>query len=491
MEKALPTHGSNSTHIDGGSLGKDEQEHATIIGEAFSSWKTWRSIDDDGSLEQRNSDVHSHHRNDNNKPLEKDGEDSHRIDAISESNYGSDTLTSYIRPEFTSKSWEVENAQPLVSSGLSRTHTLPRTRSLPEIRIPDDYETVVDDKLETNSLQDNVITFLSADQLHGTPLKSIDDKDLHHSGDTRNHVGRFIRGYAEEAGGENEAVIKNVARTTIPTNGTEYSFAVQSNDLGQHLSQESGNMSGTAQNGKRKVNNNAKKSSRKRRKCPKNNRAANLLSNMPQTSDFVGETTMMLEQPISQMGGLYTVQISPANPEMQAVIQQQPVSTVQQPLQFEHVPADEVRTEKIQVGKVEDANQQWFTSKDDKNSFQDKGVKWRMGMWSKDEVKLLKENIDKYCKMQNIENPCQLIFGTPKDERKQFYKSIAKGISRPLFAIYRKTLRLYDRKNYIGKYSEEEVEKLRNLHTKHGNDWTTIGNLIGRSAASVKDRCRL
>ena len=39
------------------------------------------------------------------------------------------------------------------------------------------------------------------------------------------------------------------------------------------------------------------------------------------------------------------MQISPANPEMQAVIQQQPVSTVQQPLQFEHVPADEVRTE--------------------------------------------------------------------------------------------------------------------------------------------------
>ena len=27
------------------------------------------------------------------------------------------------------------------------------------------------------------------------------------------------------------------------------------------------------------------------------------------------------------------------------------------------------------------------------------GVKWRMGMWSKDEVKLLKENIDKYCKV--------------------------------------------------------------------------------------------
>ena len=67
----------------------------------------------------------------------------------------------------------------------------------------------------------------------------------------------------------------------------------------------------------------------------------------------------------------------------------------------------------------------------------------------------------------------------------------AKGITRPLFAIYRKTLRLYDNKNYIGKYSEEEVVKLEELHAKYGHDWATIGNYLGRSAASVKDRCRL
>lgn len=29
------------------------------------------------------------------------------------------------------------------------------------------------------------------------------------------------------------------------------------------------------------------------------------------------------------------------------------------------------------------------------------------------------------------------------------------------------------------------------LREKHGNDWATIGAALGRSASSVKDRCRL
>lgn len=51
--------------------------------------------------------------------------------------------------------------------------------------------------------------------------------------------------------------------------------------------------------------------------------------------------------------------------------------------------------------------------------------------------------------------------------------------------------RLYDNHNHIGKYSSEEVNKLRELHVKHGNNWQAIAAHLGRSAASVKDRCRL
>ena len=53
------------------------------------------------------------------------------------------------------------------------------------------------------------------------------------------------------------------------------------------------------------------------------------------------------------------------------------------------------------------------------------------------------------------------------------------------------TPRMYDTKNHVGRYTEEEVEQLRNLRAIHGNRWGTIGALMGRSAASVKDRVRV
>lgn len=50
---------------------------------------------------------------------------------------------------------------------------------------------------------------------------------------------------------------------------------------------------------------------------------------------------------------------------------------------------------------------------------------------------------------------------------------------------------MYDNRNHVGKYTPDEIEKLKALREKHGNDWATIGAALGRSASSVKDRCRL
>lgn len=49
----------------------------------------------------------------------------------------------------------------------------------------------------------------------------------------------------------------------------------------------------------------------------------------------------------------------------------------------------------------------------------------------------------------------------PKDERKDFYRTIAQGLNRPLFNIYRRVIRMYDSKNYIGRYSDDELQKLQ------------------------------
>jgi hypothetical protein len=134
-------------------------------------------------------------------------------------------------------------------------------------------------------------------------------------------------------------------------------------------------------------------------------------------------------------------------------------------------------------------NQCWFSPKDDKDNPQ--GIKWKSGMWSKTENEVLRRNIDEYLKTNNISTAEEVIFELSKEERKDFYRTIARGIKRPLFAVYRRVLRMYDKKNYLGKYTTSEVDQLKELRQKHGNDWAAIGAAMNRSASSVKDRCRL
>ncbi|XP_057710648.1 cyclin-D-binding Myb-like transcription factor 1 isoform X2 [Corythoichthys intestinalis] len=144
--------------------------------------------------------------------------------------------------------------------------------------------------------------------------------------------------------------------------------------------------------------------------------------------------------------------------------------------------------EKAEVAAV---SQAWFTTKEDKDSLANKGHKWRQGMWSKEEIDILMSNIEQYVKSRGVEDPAEIVFEMSKEERKDFYRSVAVGLNRPLFAVYRRVLRMYDNRNHVGKYTPGEIEKLKSLRDRHGNDWATIGAALGRSASSVKDRCRL
>ncbi|KAM9402748.1 cyclin-D-binding Myb-like transcription factor 1 isoform 3-T4 [Salvelinus alpinus] len=139
--------------------------------------------------------------------------------------------------------------------------------------------------------------------------------------------------------------------------------------------------------------------------------------------------------------------------------------------------------------EISPVSQAWFTTKEDKDTLVNKGHKWKQGMWSKEEIDLLMSNIQQYVKGRGMEDPAEIIFEMSKEERKDFYRSVAWGLNRPLFAVYRRVLRMYDNRNHVGK-SSEDVYVFR-LRQKHGNDWATIGAALGRSASSVKDRCRL
>ncbi|XP_011611498.2 cyclin-D-binding Myb-like transcription factor 1 [Takifugu rubripes] len=159
--------------------------------------------------------------------------------------------------------------------------------------------------------------------------------------------------------------------------------------------------------------------------------------------------------------------------------------------QIQILQEDEDSPSPSQSAEVSLVSQAWFTTKEDKDTLTNKGHKWKQGMWSKEEIDILINNIDRYVKGRGIDDPAEIIFEMSKEERKDFYRSVALGLNRPLFAVYRRVLRMYDNRNHVGKYTPEEIEKLKALKEKHGNDWATIGAALGRSASSVKDRCRL
>ncbi|RVE56512.1 hypothetical protein OJAV_G00221770 [Oryzias javanicus] len=159
--------------------------------------------------------------------------------------------------------------------------------------------------------------------------------------------------------------------------------------------------------------------------------------------------------------------------------------------QIEILQEEEASESPKQKTEVSPVSQAWFTTKEDKDTLVNKGHKWKQGMWSKEEIDLLMSNIDRYVKGRGIQDPSEIIFEMSKEERKDFYRSVALGLNRPLFAVYRRVLRMYDNRNHVGKYTPEEIERLKTLREKHGNDWATIGASLGRSASSVKDRCRL
>ena len=53
--------------------------------------------------------------------------------------------------------------------------------------------------------------------------------------------------------------------------------------------------------------------------------------------------------------------------------------------------------------------------------------------------------------IRKLGDAVSVIFQMSKEERKDFYRFIAKGLQRPLFAVYRRVIRMYDSKNHVGK----------------------------------------
>ena len=59
--------------------------------------------------------------------------------------------------------------------------------------------------------------------------------------------------------------------------------------------------------GKRKLNENCKKSSKNRQKALKNQKAEDLVQNVNESQNFVGGATMIIDQPISQVSNVHSI----------------------------------------------------------------------------------------------------------------------------------------------------------------------------------------
>ncbi|XP_028407706.1 cyclin-D-binding Myb-like transcription factor 1 [Dendronephthya gigantea] len=137
---------------------------------------------------------------------------------------------------------------------------------------------------------------------------------------------------------------------------------------------------------------------------------------------------------------------------------------------------------------------QWKFTKAELQNLKKNGVKVKVGNWSKKEITTLENNMKEYLEANNLTDPMPLILGENgkrardmkmKTVSTDFYRSLGKGINRPLFHVYRRVLRVYDPGNYVGRWSESDSSALLRYHAVYGNQWTKIGGFLGRSGMAV------
>ena len=110
--------------------------------------------------------------------------------------------------------------------------------------------------------------------------------------------------------------------------------------------------------------------------------------------------------------------------------------------------------------------------------------------WSSSDVELLKANIENCATIYKC-SPQEIIHNWQKGTRGDFYKIISTGLNRPLNSIYRKALRLYPKSRASnGKFTEAEIDRLKVLHEKLGNNWVQIGIEMNRDSESVRNKFR-
>ncbi|NXP55187.1 TTF1 factor, partial [Heliornis fulica] len=127
--------------------------------------------------------------------------------------------------------------------------------------------------------------------------------------------------------------------------------------------------------------------------------------------------------------------------------------------------------------------------------FKNQGVAVKFGRFTQKENNQIRKNVREFLSITGIDSAEKLLFTSRYPEDKgtisrlkaehRFCEKISEGIPRPWRLIYYRARKMFDPNNYKGRYSEEEIEKLKKYHALHGNDWKKISEMMSRSNLSV------
>nr|XP_034958111.1 transcription termination factor 1 isoform X1 [Zootoca vivipara] len=131
-------------------------------------------------------------------------------------------------------------------------------------------------------------------------------------------------------------------------------------------------------------------------------------------------------------------------------------------------------------------------------NFKKKGIAVRFGKFSKKENDQLRQNVEAFLKDTGIETAEKLLFTHRFPQEREsisklktinlFGAKIAQGIPRPWRLVYYRARKMYDPKNYNGRYSEKEKKKLKKYQAMYGNNWKKISDLMLRSSHSAETK---
>ncbi|NXX74332.1 TTF1 factor, partial [Urocolius indicus] len=127
--------------------------------------------------------------------------------------------------------------------------------------------------------------------------------------------------------------------------------------------------------------------------------------------------------------------------------------------------------------------------------FKKQGIAVKFGRFSQKENNQLQKNIEEFLSISGIDSAEKLLFTSRYPEEKEainrlkaeyhFCEELSKDIPRPWRLIYYRARKMFDPNNYKGRYTKEEIEKLKKYYALHGNNWKKISEMMSRSNLSV------